>query len=113
MAQRPNTLDGTLLITLTCQQELSAPEVVSYLMGWGDQFISHHFKTIHWYAVLRMLKTLYPVLRSTRSVCQLPLQYITHSFGQSSDCLPTTSTMSKTITDSVEEVCPKPHSFIS
>lgn len=50
--------------TLTWQQELSAPEMVSYLMGWGDHFISHHFVTIHWYAVVHMLKAIHPELRS-------------------------------------------------
>ena len=38
--------------TLSREQELSAPEVVNYLMGWGDRFVSHHFETIHWYNVL-------------------------------------------------------------
>lgn len=33
--------------TLSWEQELSAPQVVSYLMGWGNRFISHHFETIH------------------------------------------------------------------
>lgn len=49
--------------TLSRQQELSAPEVISYLMGWGDQYESHHFETIHWYSVLTLLKKLYPELR--------------------------------------------------
>jgi hypothetical protein len=48
--------------TLTRQQELSAPEVVSYLMGWGDRFISHHFETIHWFTVVDLLKKSYPIL---------------------------------------------------
>lgn len=60
--------------TLTCQQELSAPEVVSYLMGWRDHFISHHFEMIHWYAVVWMLKVIYPVLRTTLWV------FLLHSF---------------------------------
>jgi len=41
---------------LSCQQEFSALEVVSYLVGWGDRYISHHFKTLHWYSVVSLLK---------------------------------------------------------
>lgn len=48
--------------TLSRQQELSAPEVISYLMGWGDRFVSHHFVTIHWYSVMSLLKATYPEL---------------------------------------------------
>ncbi len=48
--------------SLTRQQELSAPEVISYLMGWGDRFVSHHFETVPWYPVLSLLKRTYPVL---------------------------------------------------
>lgn len=48
--------------TLTWEQELSAPEVVSYLMGWSDRFISHHFETIHWYSVVDLLKKSFPIL---------------------------------------------------
>lgn len=52
--------------TLSREQELSAPEVVSYLMGWGDCYISHHFETIHWYLVTTLLKETFPVLRTPR-----------------------------------------------
>jgi hypothetical protein len=41
--------------TLSREQELSAPEVTSYLMGWGDRYISHHFKTIPWFSVVSLL----------------------------------------------------------
>lgn len=54
--------------TLSHKQELSAPQVVSYLMGWGDCFISHHFETIHWYAVVSLLKRCYPILTESMSV---------------------------------------------
>ena len=52
--------------TLSRQQELSGPEVISYIMGWGDRFISHHFETIYWYAVTDLLKKTYPELNSVR-----------------------------------------------
>lgn len=48
--------------TLSREQELSAPEVVAYLMGWSDHFISHHFETIHWYSIVDLLKKSYPIL---------------------------------------------------
>jgi hypothetical protein len=51
---------------LSREQELSAPEVISYLMDWGDRYISHHFKTIHWYKVSTLLKKTFPVLSVTR-----------------------------------------------
>ena len=46
--------------TLTREQEFSGPEVASYLMGWGDRFISHFFVTIYWSAVARQIKNAYP-----------------------------------------------------
>jgi len=49
--------------TLTREQEFSAPKVISYLMGWGDRFISHHFMMIYWSAILSLLKNKYPELR--------------------------------------------------
>lgn len=52
--------------TLSREQELSAPEVISYLMGWGDRYISHHFETIHWYLVTSLLKKTFPVLQESR-----------------------------------------------
>ena len=57
--------------TLNREQELSVPQVVSYLMGWGDRFISHHFETIHWFAVVKLLRKCYPVLTEAT--------YVTHS----------------------------------
>ncbi|KAG1823894.1 uncharacterized protein BJ212DRAFT_1296415 [Suillus subaureus] len=45
------------------KQEFSAPEVVSYLMGWGDHYISHPFQTIHWNSVTVLLKQSFPFLR--------------------------------------------------
>jgi hypothetical protein len=41
---------------LSREQEFSAPEVVSYIMGWGDRYVSHPFQTIHWSSVTGLLK---------------------------------------------------------
>jgi hypothetical protein len=52
--------------TLTRDHEFSGPEVISYLMGWGDRYISHHFTTIYWTAVSTALKRTFPELRKKR-----------------------------------------------
>ena len=52
--------------TSSRDQELSAPEVVNYLMGWGDRFILHHFKTIHWQSACNLLLQTYPILQRQR-----------------------------------------------
>ena len=52
--------------TLTRDPELSSPEVISYLMGWGDRFISHHFVNIYLDSMLAALKRVYPCLRDFR-----------------------------------------------
>ncbi|KIK63244.1 hypothetical protein GYMLUDRAFT_163481, partial [Collybiopsis luxurians FD-317 M1] len=41
--------------TLSRQQELSAPEVITYLMGWGDHYVSHHFTPIYLDGVMGLL----------------------------------------------------------
>jgi hypothetical protein len=52
--------------TLTREQEFSGPEVVSYLMGWGDRFISHKFVTIYWSSVVAAIKRAFPQMVSKR-----------------------------------------------
>ncbi|KAG2741370.1 hypothetical protein P692DRAFT_20752816 [Suillus brevipes Sb2] len=52
--------------TLSREQEFSAPEIVSYLTGWDDRYLSHHFQTIHWSSVVGLLKHHFPVLREHR-----------------------------------------------
>ena len=45
-------------------------------MGWGDRFISHHFETIYWFAVISALKKTYPILLQSFSqsvICELSL----------------------------------------
>ena len=53
---------------LTHEQELSAPEAISLLMGWGDCYISHHFKTLYWYSLFSLLKKTFPDLNTHRCV---------------------------------------------
>ncbi|KAF7289083.1 ATP-dependent DNA helicase [Mycena chlorophos] len=51
--------------TLSRQHEFSAPEVVSYLMGWGDRFISHTYVKIYWDHVTAQLRKTFPNLVQT------------------------------------------------
>jgi len=44
---------------LTTDHEFSAPEIISYLMGWGDRFQSHHYVVIYWDAATLALKKAY------------------------------------------------------
>jgi hypothetical protein len=49
--------------TLSREQDFSAPEVIGYLKGWGDCYISQHFVSIYWDAVMLALKRTYLELR--------------------------------------------------
>ena len=49
--------------TLTRDREFSGPEIMSYLMGWGDRFESHHYVAIYPDAIIAGLKERYPGLR--------------------------------------------------
>jgi hypothetical protein len=52
--------------TLSRDQELSGPEVASYLMGWGDWFISHNFVPIYWDKITGALRHTFPGLEKTK-----------------------------------------------
>lgn len=43
-------------------REFSAPEVVSYIMGWPEVYESHHYVTLFWDSVVECLKKQYPGL---------------------------------------------------
>ncbi|KAJ3845811.1 hypothetical protein EV368DRAFT_90054 [Lentinula lateritia] len=51
---------------LNRQQELSAPEVVSYLMAWGDRYILHNFTPIYIDGLNGILRKHYPILQEKR-----------------------------------------------
>jgi hypothetical protein len=46
--------------------ELSGPQVMCYLMNWGDCFISHHYIPVYWAQLGNTLKTIFPSLRHCR-----------------------------------------------
>jgi hypothetical protein len=50
--------------TLSRDREFSAPEIMSYLMGWGDRYESHYYVGISADAIIRALKEKFPGLRS-------------------------------------------------
>ncbi|KIK91578.1 hypothetical protein PAXRUDRAFT_149188 [Paxillus rubicundulus Ve08.2h10] len=54
--------------TLSREQEFSAPEVVSYLMNWGDRYISHHFEPIYFSSVISHLQQCYPSLLLSQKI---------------------------------------------
>ncbi|KAJ3572998.1 hypothetical protein NP233_g2711 [Leucocoprinus birnbaumii] len=55
--------------TLSRDQEFSAPEVISYLMGWGDRYVSHFYVKIFWDPVREALMKAYPVLSPRNMEC--------------------------------------------
>ena len=58
--------------TLARDREFSGPEIMSYLMGWGDRYESHHYVGISADAIIRALKEKFPGLRATASNVNIP-----------------------------------------
>lgn len=58
--------------TLTRDREFSGPEIMSYLMGWGDRYESHHYVGISADAIIRTLKENFPGLRVSTSTVDPP-----------------------------------------
>ncbi|KAJ3885392.1 hypothetical protein GG344DRAFT_82761 [Lentinula edodes] len=54
--------------SLSREQELSAPEVISYLMGWGDRYISHHFVPIYLDGLTAALRQTFEALQAKKWV---------------------------------------------
>lgn len=51
--------------SLLSQREFSGPEIISYLMGWGDRFESHVYVPFYVDGAIRALKQAFPSLVST------------------------------------------------
>ena len=47
---------------LNREAELSGPQIISYLMDWGDHFTSHQYVSVYWDQVLSILKQVFPSL---------------------------------------------------
>lgn len=58
-----------LVHAINREQELAAVMVISYLMGWGDVYRSHHYTYIYWSSFVGALLKAFPDLRDVaRSV---------------------------------------------
>ncbi|KAJ7031924.1 hypothetical protein C8F04DRAFT_959644 [Mycena alexandri] len=55
-----------LVHAINREQELGAPMVISYLMGWGDVYRSHHYTPIYWSSFVGALLGSFPLLRRAR-----------------------------------------------
>ncbi|KIK25554.1 hypothetical protein PISMIDRAFT_96695, partial [Pisolithus microcarpus 441] len=51
-----------LVHTINREQELAAPMVMSYLMGWGDTYRSHHYTPVYWSSFVSALLGVFPLL---------------------------------------------------
>ncbi|THH14182.1 hypothetical protein EW146_g6117 [Bondarzewia mesenterica] len=51
---------------LNREQEIAAPLVMSYLMGWDDRFQSHHYTPVFWSSFVRALETEFEELDERR-----------------------------------------------
>jgi hypothetical protein len=58
--------------TLARDREFSGPEIISYLMGWGDRYESHHYIGISVDAIIRALKERFPGLRPSPATGNVP-----------------------------------------
>lgn len=56
-----------LVNTVNHEQELAAPMVMPYLMGWGEVFRSHTYAPIYWMSVVTMLYKTFPELHIPKS----------------------------------------------
>jgi hypothetical protein len=51
---------------LNRQAELSGPQVMSYLMNWGDRFTSHQYVSVYWGQLANLLKRTFPYFEQRR-----------------------------------------------
>ncbi|KAF4612702.1 hypothetical protein D9613_011752 [Agrocybe pediades] len=61
--ERNRLLLFRLVNKVNSQQELGAPMVMSYLMGWGDAYASHHYTTVYWSSFVAYLLKTFPTLK--------------------------------------------------
>ncbi|KAF7288210.1 ATP-dependent DNA helicase [Mycena chlorophos] len=55
---------------LSRQHEFSAPEVVQYVMGWGDRLISHTYAPIYWDQITDVLRKTFPHLWKRQTIAR-------------------------------------------
>ncbi|CAK5270204.1 unnamed protein product [Mycena citricolor] len=76
-----------LIHAINREQELGAPMVISYLMGWGDNYHSHRYVPIYWSSFVSELLSSVPDLRSNQ---QLSDEHATVPHSESSTQPPVT-----------------------
>lgn len=65
---------------LNRQAELSGPQVMSYLMNWGDTFTSHQYVAVYWGQLASALRRMYPSMtesnddRQVKKGCHLKIE---------------------------------------
>ncbi len=52
--------------SLNRNRAMGGPQIMMYLMGYGDKFLSHHYSPIYWSGVRIALTRTFPELRETR-----------------------------------------------
>lgn len=68
LSQFESTQEQNRLLIFRCfnvlnrQAELSGPQVMSYLMNWGDNFASHQYVSVYWGQLANALRRMYPLL---------------------------------------------------
>ena len=63
--ERNQLLVFCCFMMLNHNNEQSAPQVISYLMGWGDSFKSHHYVPLYWTTFSHHLEKEYPDLKKS------------------------------------------------
>lgn len=64
LLERQRLLIFRLVHTINREQELAAPMVMSYLMGWDDNLLTHNFSSIYWGGFISSLLSAHAELRS-------------------------------------------------
>jgi hypothetical protein len=67
-----DVVERNRLLLFRCQHSInremehSGPQVIAYLMGWGDAIYSHHYVPLYWFALKSHLLRVFPELNSNK-----------------------------------------------
>jgi hypothetical protein len=64
LLERQRLLVFRIVHAINREQELSAPMVMSYLMGWGDTYMSHQYSSVFWQNFRSELMRAFPALKN-------------------------------------------------
>ena len=68
LLERQRLLVFRIVHAINREQELSAPMVMSYLMGWGDTYMSHQYSSVFWRTFLSALLRVFPDLKNMNEI---------------------------------------------